>query len=596
MANRVSTRSLGVNNFQQIAFGIGVFALLAGVLVYTVHAERQHVSNELRTSITREATFLASRLETELQANTALANGLAAHISAQPDVPEPQITRALGTLFKYGRYLRNIGIAPANRLRFVYPREGNETAIGLYYPDSPRQWPGVSRAMETRDTILAGPVPLRQGGMALISRTPVYLNGDRYWGVISLVMNTEELWKGAGLTDIPRTTQLALRGVDGLGQQGAVFLGSPTLFEEDAVLLTVSVPGGTWQMAAYPINGWHKQQIHLDIILWLGLALAALIGVSTVILQRDRERIAVSERRLAAILETTPDGVVVVDEHGLIHEFNAAAEQLFGYQARDVMGSPARRLIVPQRAESQTPTSDTPAIPSPAEPEASQAQVLLQPGVHQYTGYRQNGDTLPVEITVGRVNIADHCFWVGVVRDVTERQALDQHMHKLATTDSLTGAFNRRAFLEIADKAYRLAQRHRRSIALLMIDADHFKNINDTYGHEAGDRALSSLATTALNTLRSTDVFGRFGGEEFMALLPETSLNEAKNMAERLRTAIRRLRVPLDDGRTITVTVSIGVTASSDDSSDLAKLLRDADRALYQAKSEGRDRCRIAHV
>jgi len=559
-----------------LGWSLAVFVLLSAGVTYNIDVERELLRQELRTEVTRKATTLVSQLESELNANIFLANGLIGHITADPNVHDGEINTALRTLYKFGRHLRNIGIAPGNRVSHVYPLEGNQAAIGLYYPDTPSQWPGVKRAIDSHATVLAGPVYLRQGGSGLISRTPVFLEDGSYWGIVSLVLTPSSLYAAAGLSPEADGIRMALRGRDGRGPEGEVFFGDPALFELDAIKLSMVVPGGSWQAAAYPVGGWEAGQEKLAILQTLGVGLAALLALAIHGYQRNRFTIEVSQKRLSSILETTPDGVILVDRHGVVREFNPAAEELFGYPAGEILGKAISQLL-------SQPDGQPGAMPE-------QEHAMLSPGVHQHTGRRRDGRTFPVEITVGKTVIGDQPFLVGVFRDISERKAMDEWLRQLATTDSLTGALNRRAFLEAAEKVFQVARRHGRPLSLLMIDADHFKAINDSYGHDAGDRVLTRLAEVARGTLRATDMFCRFGGEEFIALLPETAPDEAANMAQRLLTALRDVEVATSKGEHLRFTVSIGIAALSAEITGLASLIRSADAALYEAKNQGRDR------
>lgn len=170
---------------------------------------------------------------------------------------------------------------------------------------------------------------------------------------------------------------------------------------------------------------------------------------------------------------------------------------------------------------------------------------------------------------------------------------LFSEVQSMATTDSLTGMNNRRHFLELAELEFSRMQRYDRPASLLLIDADHFKTINDTWGHEEGDRALEAIALIFRNGLRQIDISGRFGGEEFIVMLPETELDVASEVAERLRHAIEHIDLRAQ-GEPIALTVSIGVAATGCDTRDLKHLIRMADDALYRAKREGRNRISIA--
>jgi diguanylate cyclase (GGDEF)-like protein len=172
------------------------------------------------------------------------------------------------------------------------------------------------------------------------------------------------------------------------------------------------------------------------------------------------------------------------------------------------------------------------------------------------------------------------------------RRVLDsqRRLMDLATRDELTGLGNRRYFMQRGEEAVRLAARHARPLSLLMIDLDHFKAVNDRYGHAAGDDVLKFLAVTLSLHSRSTDTCGRIGGEEFAIVLPETDLGEALRSAGRIREAIARTPVPTDQSaEPIVITVSIGAATLAPGQS-LEALLEQADRALYEAKRAGRDR------
>lgn len=170
-----------------------------------------------------------------------------------------------------------------------------------------------------------------------------------------------------------------------------------------------------------------------------------------------------------------------------------------------------------------------------------------------------------------------------------QRSLLHQQLQAAARTDAKTGLLNAGAWQREADTELARAQRSAEPLALLLIDLDHFKRVNDTYGHLVGDQVLLGVATTLCNQLREYDVIGRFGGEEFVVLLPGADTVEACRVAERLRTRIRRLAVPAEDG-TVNVTVSVGISLFRTHGHDLIELLASADLALYRAKESGRDR------
>lgn len=545
----------------------GTFLFLALLVHFGVTTERSRLDQNLHTHVSREALAHVSRLEAELNANVFLANGMVAHIVAQHGALDSSVMSALQTLHQYGRHIRNIGIAPNNRISHIYPREGNEAALGLYYPDVPSQWPAVQRAMVSHKTVLAGPVTLRQGGIALISRTPVFMPDGSYWGVIAMALDMDSLFGAVGLDAQVGDIRYALRGKDGAGRNGEVFLGQPELFSQNAELFDITVPGGSWQLAAVPVQGWNATGRQTAAMEAAGLALALGLSLLLHLHLRNRRRVADSEQRLRAFLETTRDAVIVTDDGDLVQEFNPAAERLFGYGAAEMLGGSIDLLMPDHRA-----------------------------GVSEGKGRRKNGSEFPIEVTVGAARVAGHRLHVRAIRDITERKAFERRLVELATVDSLTGALNRRAFLEAANAVLSLARRHRRPLALLMLDADHFKGINDTYGHHVGDAVLVRLTELARDCLRSTDSFGRMGGEEFAVVLPETDADQAVEVAERLLAAMRAAEIDGDGATRVRFTVSIGVAALSAKVADVETLIRLADRALYRAKDEGRDRWCLAEA
>ncbi|MEV4672869.1 MULTISPECIES: sensor domain-containing diguanylate cyclase [Actinomadura] len=170
-----------------------------------------------------------------------------------------------------------------------------------------------------------------------------------------------------------------------------------------------------------------------------------------------------------------------------------------------------------------------------------------------------------------------------------QRSLMHQQLQAAARTDAKTGLLNASAWQREADTELSRAQRTHDAVALLLIDIDHFKRVNDTHGHLIGDQVLVGVASTLCHQLRDYDVVGRFGGEEFVVLLPGADTVEACRVAERLRGRVRRLAVPAEEG-TVTVTVSVGVALFRTHGQDLLELLAAADLALYRAKSSGRDR------
>ena len=183
---------------------------------------------------------------------------------------------------------------------------------------------------------------------------------------------------------------------------------------------------------------------------------------------------------------------------------------------------------------------------------------------------------------------------VGTNEDITERRELQDKLEQQARQDYLTGLFNRRHFMEQGQVELARVQRYGSTLSLFMLDIDHFKNINDSRGHKAGDVVLQRLGDILREMLRTVDFIGRIGGEEFAVLLPETDLQSAAEVAERLRERIENTHVVPETGPPLHFTVSIGVATLKEKNTNLDMLLIQADNALYQAKESGRNKVCIA--
>ncbi|WP_316896862.1 diguanylate cyclase [Pseudodesulfovibrio indicus] len=178
---------------------------------------------------------------------------------------------------------------------------------------------------------------------------------------------------------------------------------------------------------------------------------------------------------------------------------------------------------------------------------------------------------------------------IGLNQDITEQRNMEDELRTLASTDPLTGASNRRQFMSRLNEEFERCKRYNTSLVLLSLDIDHFKRINDTYGHPSGDDVLKELVILCQSTLRTTDLFGRVGGEEFQAALILTHIAAGNNTAERLRRRVEQTRVSTH-GEDISFTISIGITALRPEDNSIEDILKRADDALYEAKRNGRNR------
>lgn len=274
--------------------GLTVFVCLAALVERQYRLESQRAQESARATVLQKAALTRARVERELSSTLYITSGLVGYVTAYDDLLEAErVTTALAALYRHGEHLRNVAMAPDNVLRFIYPLDGNREAIGLDYRNNAQQWPAVERAMEERRTVLDGPIDLVQGGRGLIARTPVHLEGESYWGVLSMVIDTDSLLSAAGFDAEDDGVDYALRWLQPEARRGDRIAGSQGLFRRNPVLLEISVPGGTWQLGAVPAAGWNDPAAgNLQLYRLTGLLVALVVAVLLTIVFRERRMIA----------------------------------------------------------------------------------------------------------------------------------------------------------------------------------------------------------------------------------------------------------------------------------------------------------------
>ncbi len=464
-----------------LPFRVLLVALLAAELMYlaelTLDDRRRILETQQRDKVFELAASKRARIENALSSTIYLAQGLVAFIRSVDQPTERQIERALQTIYEADSRIRNIGLAPDNVIAHVYPLKGNEVALGLRYRDMPGQWPGVRYAMQAHQTVVTGPVQLIQRDMAVISRTPVYLESGRYWGMISIVIDLDALLGGSGATPVADNVVYKLLGDSLVGGERAVLLDQGPLDVDSAIEMYLHLGLGSWLLYAAPVGGWDT----FERTLWIW--------------------------RIQLYL-------------------GAVALCIFLY------------VILMGRAQAKR---------------------------------------LANELSESNRHLA----------------ASNEALEYLSRYDPLTNVANRRYFDEVLVRSLAQCRRQNLPLAVLMVDLDHFKSINDRYGHAVGDGCLIRVAGLITKVLqRADDLVARFGGEEFIVLAPGLSPQQAQSLGERIRRAIAGTLIPHERGDTepLRVTASVGLVSmvpARDTSGE--ELCRYADKALYRAKANGRN-------
>jgi diguanylate cyclase (GGDEF)-like protein/PAS domain S-box-containing protein len=290
-----------------------------------------------------------------------------------------------------------------------------------------------------------------------------------------------------------------------------------------------------------------------------------------------QNHLAESEAKFRTLFETASDAILSTDEDGLILMANRAAKDVFEYPGQQIVGLDVRRLLGSGEEVTWEVLARYASRPEPGKYVESTA-------VSRY------GKKIPFHISISESLSGGRKFYTVIMRDVSQIKAYEEDLQILANTDSLTRLFNRRQLYPVMQNELDRSIRKRIPFSVLLIDIDHFKKFNDTYGHAGGDLLLVGFADKLRSAIRQMDSAFRFGGEEFVVLLPETAGQEARIPAERFRQRIAASRFSMPpDGRPVSVTVSVGI-AGFRDGDTLDDVIRHADLAMYAAKSGGRNR------
>jgi len=311
-----------------------------------------------------------------------------------------------------------------------------------------------------------------------------------------------------------------------------------------------------------------------------GLLVTVAIGAGAwPLVARMERRLVRTETQLTKAFETAVHGMALIGPDGRFLRVNDALCAMTGYSRTELLARDYQSITPPQ--------------------EAPRDAILLEQllagtirDVRVEKRYRhKSGRELWVQLSASLVRDQDGrpLHFVTQIEDITEQRAVREELARLASTDPLTGLFNRRRLVQELEEEIRRAHRFGHTVALVMFDIDHFKQINDRYGHATGDRVLKQVAGACQGALRSVDTLGRIGGEEFAAVLPESDHDNALHTAERLRAAVDEATFTDDDGAPLHVTISAGV-ATLPPATDFDTLFKAADAAMYRAKAGGRNR------
>jgi len=298
------------------------------------------------------------------------------------------------------------------------------------------------------------------------------------------------------------------------------------------------------------------------------------------------QTLEIVRERYAAVVETAYDGIITIDQDQNIKMLNDSARDIFGIGSEQVLGDNLSRFIPQQFREAHGQYVNS-FRKSPVNVRPMQVRTPVR-------ALRSDGSEIDIEVTISKIKVRNEIEMTAVVRDISERTRLIEQLQKAATHDSLTGIFNRRHGAAILNNEIQRCGRFSHALSVAMIDLDHFKEVNDTYGHAYGDLVLNSVVETISKSLRDADTLCRWGGEEFLVVLPETTVNNALLWAERARNEIESKAIIFSREQAVSITASFGLATLSSDDATADELLKRADDALYRVKNSGRNQVIIA--
>lgn len=314
---------------------------------------------------------------------------------------------------------------------------------------------------------------------------------------------------------------------------------------------------------------------------WMGLGFSLLIVGSMHTMREVFARHRLAEERLRVIGAAAQDAIIMMDSKGRIAFWNEAAQRIFGYAQPEAQGKKLHELIVPESYRGDF-EKKLDAVGG-----AVQGNVIGK--TLELAGLRKDGSEIVTEHSISGVSIDRKWHTICIVRDITERKQFEERIRHLANYDSLTGLPNRALFYDRLSQAINLAQRNRHELALLYLDLDRFKSVNDTLGHAAGDDVLQGAAGRIQAQVRESDTVARIGGDEFAIILPKiASPQDAALVARKITDALCASFPAKDPAQgKIEIGASIGISIFPRDGETMDALLKTADSAMYRAKDSG---------
>lgn len=505
-------------------------------------------------------------------------------------------------LLPYFASVSHVSLSPNGVITQVYPLQGNEKSLGFNQLEDSEQNIEAIRARDSGKLTLAGPVQLVQGGLGAVARLPVFLEvegGQQFWGFTNVIIRMDRLLETANLNQLEQQGMAykLWRAHPDTGAEEVIAANAPE-YLINPVHKSFEVPNGRWTLSVMPIAGWiNNWQLAGEILVALLLSLL-LAYQSWLVVRLQHSRLslqdAVAEQtrellnargHLQATLDAIPDLLFEIDANGVIHDYHTnhpelltlAPEKFLGKSIHQFLPEHACGVIHEALAEASTSGLSTGKCYS----------LQLPAG---YTTYE-----LSVSRKAEQQNGVAH--FVVLSRDISHRKESEERINNLAFYDALTQLPNRRLLQERVEHAIANSLHQHLFGALLVIDLDDFKTLNDNRGHHIGDLLLIAVADRLRNAVRKQDTVARLGGDEFLVVL-EGLGNERAEAAALAQQIAEKILNHLNnhyllDGEDYFNSPSIGICLFGDQPVQTEELLKQADQAMYNAKASGRNTLRF---
>ena len=350
---------------------------------------------------------------------------------------------------------------------------------------------------------------------------------------------------------------------------------------------------GVWA-ASYGYGSFYSASIVEGIFsLWIYMASLVITMLLISMLQSERslaeKTLRTNDKQLRAVINGALDGIVTIDDKGALVEFNPAAERIFGYTKKQVIGKSLAEVMIPPSLRNAH--------------ETKHREFVLTGKKHifdrrlELTAMRSDGTEFPVELTITSLKEDGISLVTGFIRDISQQKKAQKEIENFAYYDSLTCLPNRRLLIDRFQQAVAISKRSKAYCALIFIDLDHFKLLNDTKGHDVGDQLLMEVASRIQQTIRAGDTVARLSGDEFIVIIGDLDCNQniaykqASEIAQKLLLELNRsYQLEMFEFNT---TASLGVTLFNSDPTSFEDHLRHADTAMYQSKAAGRNTYRF---